>query len=305
MEKNILESLENLNMDYLKILNNPITRKTVFPEDNHGNVYKMIKMWEILSCLGLDILFRYLCKHDIDANKAKCVNSISVSNKKNRIAVYTAIFGEIDNLIEPLVKPPEVDYYVITDCNVKKNSLWKKIDVSNYSFPKNITNQLKNRYCKLFPDEFISGYDYSIYVDGNILVVSDLSKLVKNIGDYSIGIFTHPSRDDLYVEAAAVIYLNNATGKEVKKQILAYKNEGFPKNYGLFENSLIVRRQNDNEVKKIMMDWWIQLNTYTKRDQLSFMYVLWKNGFDKSFVFSLGDNIDLCPLIRRVRHIRK
>ena len=33
-----------------------------------------------------------------------------------------------------------------------------------------------------------------------------------------------------------------------------------------------------------MTDWWKELNTHTKREQLSFVYVLWKNGEKFNFM---------------------
>jgi hypothetical protein len=162
-----------------------------------------------------------------------------------------------------------------------------------------------NRYCKIFPDVFFKDYDYSIYIDGNIYIFGDLYPLVNKMGEHSIGIFSHPKRRDIYTEAAAVIYLNNAKACDVKRQIQAYKKEGFPENWGLYENSLIIRKHNDEICKKLMKLWWQQLNIYTCRDQLSFMYSLWKLNLGNEYVVSLGKDIDLCPEIRRIKHANK
>ena len=48
-----------------------------------------------------------------------------------RIVVYTAIFGDYDDLYEPMVKPDNVDYVCFTDSKTLKSDVW---DV-RYSLP--------------------------------------------------------------------------------------------------------------------------------------------------------------------------
>lgn len=40
-----------------------------------------------------------------------------------------------------------------------------------------------------------------------------------------------------------------------------------------------------------MDKWWEEFCRFeTRRDQLSFMYALWKKGYTKDFIMSLGNN---------------
>ena len=50
----------------------------------------------------------------------------------------------------------------------------------------------------------------------------------------------------------------------------------FPPNYGFTENNCLYRKHNSKDIDKIMEDWWYLVKYYSKRDQLSFCYVLWK-----------------------------
>ncbi len=68
----------------------------------------------------------------------------------------------------------------------------------------------------------------------------------------------------------------------MKKQIDLIRKDGFPSNYGLFENNIIFREHHDRDVIKIMNDWWRWVENYSRRDQLSLTYVLWKNNFQVS-----------------------
>jgi hypothetical protein len=52
-----------------------------------------------------------------------------------------------------------------------------------------------------------------------------------------------------------------------------------PENYGLSENSIIIRRHNKLEVQSIMNKWWKEIASHSHRDQLSLSYVCWKSKF--------------------------
>lgn len=220
-----------------------------------------------------------------------CINN-KIYLEDSKIVIYTAIFGSFDILEEPLFINEKIDYIVITDSEVPPYSKWKKYNKKEiYEYIKNYNNQMKNRYCKLFPHILFPEYKYSIYIDGQIRVCGDITHYVDKMKPCSIAMFRHPLRNDIYMEALAVVKLKNAQPKAVKRQIDYYRKEGFPEEYGLFENGFIVREHNREECVAVMMEWWHQLNEFTLRDQLSFMYSLWNKGYDKFFVKILGDDM--------------
>jgi hypothetical protein len=72
-----------------------------------------------------------------------------------------------------------------------------------------------------------------------------------------------------------------------------------PENYGLSENSILIRNHNKIEVMAIMKKWWKEIVSYSHRDQLSLPYVCYKNRFNlfmtnenkrKNNFFSFIDN---------------
>jgi hypothetical protein len=65
----------------------------------------------------------------------------------------------------------------------------------------------------------------------------------------------------------------------ITRQLEQYRSEGFPVNYGLTENNVLIRRHNDPTIIKLMEDWWRELLAQSRRDQLSFPYVAWRNNF--------------------------
>lgn len=224
-------------------------------------------------------------------------------NNMRKTVVYTAIFGNMDVLEEPMYVSENVDYIVITDSEIPSSSKWKKYNNNQlYDCIREFDNRKKNRYCKLFPNELFPEYKYSVYIDGQIKICGDVSKYVTKLHSKPIAMFGHPYRNDTYMEAMAVVKLNNADPRKVKKQIEYYRKAGFPEKYGLFENGFIVREHGDKRCVSIMNEWWRQLNRFTMRDQISFMYSLWKNGYDASFVKMIGVNMRNCEDIKLNGH---
>jgi len=54
--------------------------------------------------------------------------------------------------------------------------------------------------------------------------------------------------------------------------------------------------------KKLMEEWWKEFLTYSKRDQISMPYVLYKNRISISEVGTLGNNVYENPSFRIVTH---
>ena len=57
-----------------------------------------------------------------------------------------------------------------------------------------------------------------------------------------------------------------------------YEEEGFPKNYGLLQSNILLRKHNEEDCIRLMEAWFNELKDNSHRDQLSFNYVLWKNS---------------------------
>lgn len=208
----------------------------------------------------------------------------------HEIAVYTSIFGGYDSLIEPLYKSEYCDYYAITDQEIPKDSIWKKIDTSALKDFNKMDDYHKSKYCKMFPHILFPNYQYSVWVDGNVQIVADLMPLVDRLGSFTMATFENPKHNCIYTEANFNICQNNVKVDELKKQVDIYKKEGFPTQFGMREFSIIVREHNNSELKTLMDDWWKQVNIYTMRDQISFPYVLWKNNKPIDYIKSLGIN---------------
>lgn len=227
----------------------------------------------------------------------KKMNQINVFHPSDRVynkkvVVYTICFGNYDNIRNPIYINDEYDYFIFTDQLLPENIIWKRIDLKDVNSTE-LSNIEKSRFPKIMPHLFFKDYDYSVYIDSNILITCNIDEIINTMieNKKSIAMHKHQVRDCVYKEAKAVYASGKAKWKDINNQVEFYSKQGFPKRYGLFENNIIFRKHNDKECIEVMELWWSEFSRFaTKRDQLSFMYSLWRNGFTADFIMSLGNN---------------
>lgn len=222
---------------------------------------------------------------------------------EHRIAVYSVVFGKYDIIPEPYYHPDNIDYFLITDQSLDlTNSVWQKMDISNYEQDiKELNNIEKNRYFKMFPHLLFPKYKYSIYIDGNVQVISDLTEYIYHLEECGLAAHMHSMRDCVYEESGAIIFSKKEKRTNMEKHIKHLMKEAFPKHYGMLECNVLVREHN-SMCKKIMEMWWEEFTIYSKRDQISLPYVLYKNNISIDEVGTLGDNVYENPSFRIHTH---
>ena len=223
-----------------------------------------------------------------------------------RIAVYTAVFSSYDDLLEPKFLPDNCDFFVFSDSvTIPEGSAWKAREL-----PDSVQKKLqhfspveKNRYLKMHPDLLFPEYNYSVYVDGNLLLYTDPTEYINRLSKYGISYYTHYRRHCVYEELQAVSARHRMTGKQVQEVKRFLLDAGMPKKYGLLECPVIARRHHQPECKKLMAEWWELFRRFPYRDQVLLPYVLYKNGIRTEELGLLGSNVWNTPDIRRVNHI--
>jgi len=206
---------------------------------------------------------------------------------KNEFVVYTALFGNYDDLIDPKERYEGCDFICFTDRKDLKSDVWKIRVVENIDLSPN----LMNRKYKILPHLYLSDYEQSLYVDSNIKILKNPLELCnKYLIKYNLVLPKHFERKCIYKEAKECIVLGRTKLKEVEKQILKYKTNKFPLNFGLAENNIILRNHNNKVIVRIMNEWWQELINETKRDQLSLAYILWKNNLKFNFMEETSRN---------------
>ena len=146
-----------------------------------------------------------------------------------------------------------------------------------------------NRWYKMHPHILFPEYRESIYIDGNINVLSDYIFKQISIRNSNILIPKHFVRDCIYQEIIALLHSSRISQEDkafLVEQRKFLEKENFPEKFGLCENNLIYRKHNEPEIIQIMDDWWEIYGNYSSRDQASLAYVFWKHGLslrDRTF----------------------
>jgi hypothetical protein len=111
---------------------------------------------------------------------------------KHRIAIYTAIFGSVDEIHEPIFVPDNCDFFIFTDQPVRHDSSWQVMTTDR--IPAEIAQNpvLANRYVKMFPDRFFPEYAYTIYIDGKFQARTDLTEFIQDMPAQGLRMFRHP-----------------------------------------------------------------------------------------------------------------
>lgn len=211
---------------------------------------------------------------------------------KKRIAVYTCVVGGYDKVSDPTIINENIDYFIFSDHNIQSR-IWNQISIPSKLLELG-NNTLINRYLKFHPQELFDGYDYVIYVDGNVQVSSDITPLLKYTENrLGVAFHSHGYRDSIYDEVEVLIkVVKRGDPDKLTKQIAGYRQEGFPDNYGLPEATIILTDLSNNMAITFFTQWWEEfLKSQSLRDQIALPYVLWKNGIATSEVTLLGNNL--------------
>lgn len=138
---------------------------------------------------------------------------------------------------------------------------------------------LQTRYIKLFCQSLENEPGLYVYVDSNLDLLSQFSELVHLFVSSSapLGFIRHPERTSVAEELKALSESNKIIGRKelLTAQINYYREVSRSiENEPLFENSIIFKLSEDSAVDRLMNDWWIELKTWSTRDQISLPYVL-------------------------------
>ncbi len=205
---------------------------------------------------------------------------------KGRVVVYTAAFGPTVKLI-PQKKFRDVDYICFSD---RKHSA-RGWNVKLVEPPFKNDPRRSNRYYKLHPHLFLKEYEYSVYIDTAIIVIKSPALLLQQeLQDGKMLVFDHnqttfDARNCIYKEYEALLQIRDKHGNTkddpviMTKQIEMFRADGYPENNGLIKGGVLVRKHNEEEVIRIMEQWWWFVENLSTRDQLSFNYIAWKNKF--------------------------
>jgi hypothetical protein len=250
-------------------------------KEGSNEVYEEAKKW--ISDFGkkkvghLSVNIDHLYHGDLkDRNYNDRYKNLENKLVKNKIVVYTCISGNYDSIKDIVNKEENIDYICFTDQDIFSNS-WKIKKIPEFL---NYLDQTKRARClKILPHLFLPEYEISIWVDGSIEVLGNINKLIsENLNNY-FSICKHPDRTCTFEEASSIISLKKDTKEVVMEQMSRYESLGYPKNNGMVQSGIIIRKHNEEECKQISNNWWQEVLKGSKRDQLSFNFSIWNKGY--------------------------
>lgn len=188
-----------------------------------------------------------------------------------RIVVYTAIFGEYDNLLLPEHIDPDVDYICFTDRPRNDYGVWQMRSAPYYHpDPTRIA-----RWVKTHPHELFPTHGIAVWLDANIVLKGDLHSYIELVEHQNadLGLIPHPHRACFYEEAEACKRLKKDASKLIDRQVEHYRKAGLPLKQSLFETGFMIVPLKERETADALHLWWQQIEAFSRRDQLGLAWV--------------------------------
>jgi len=197
-------------------------------------------------------------------------------SRSAKYVVYTAITKGYDILKEPL-------------------ALWQK-DASFVAFmeepqdmpgweirplPQQFTDPCRNaKIPKILPHRYFPDLQYSLWIDGSFLIKSKLSLeyiIKKHLQNHDLALFKNPLCNSIYEQAVYCLKFGVDRPGLIHRQMQRYADEGYRGDNGMVEGGVILRRHT-SKVQELNEAWYGEIVNGSRRDQLSFNYVVDKLG---------------------------
>lgn len=191
-------------------------------------------------------------------------------------AIYTAIIGKGYDLVhQPKHVDENYDYILFSDeLPIGRDGVWE-IRRLNYCHVIPIKTA---RYVKTHPHELLPEYEITIWIDANVIIQkSEFYHRVEELYQSNVDFSTMWHSCDGIYEAMLIILCNHWENEDVIIRWGQYlRKHNYPRHNGLHETNVIYRL-NNGITKQFNETWWNFINMYSRRDQFSFDYVLWKS----------------------------
>jgi hypothetical protein len=191
---------------------------------------------------------------------------------------YTCIIGKYDKLHQPLIVSPNWKYICFSD----NKELLSKVKIGVYdilpiSNPHNLDPVRLARLYKILALG-INDSDILVWNDANYAINCELDTLVRKylIDDIDLVLAKHPKRNCLYDEGTRCIELKKDNKETIDSQLNQYCFEKLPYDRGLYETGIMIRRGFSKQDSLFYYEWFKQIRKYSRRDQISLPYCLWK-----------------------------
>lgn len=192
----------------------------------------------------------------------------------NNTLILTSITNSKDQLLDPKIKFEDCDYVAFVEKEYDVNT-WKQVPVMDFSTIDSYKDRRNAKQYKILSTILFQEYEYIIWVDGNKELKMDPKIIYDNFGDFDVLLFSHPDRGCLYDEMSIIKHIGLDDKNKIDEQYSYYKSSGMPENWGLFEMSSFIKKNNEI-TRKLDFMWWEHICKFSSRDQTSLPFILWK-----------------------------
>ena len=219
-------------------------------------------------------------------------NTIPIADTARKV-IYTAVAGAYDEIKQPLIVREDYDYICFVDecgCN-EKCGVWQLRQIPfRHEDPTR-----RARFVKINPHIVLPEYDYSLWMDANVSIAEEfVYNRMDDLIDAGIGVacFSHWGRDCVYDEALECLVLGLDDSWKIIGNILRLLASRYPRHKGLIESNVMFRHHTSGQIVAVDTLWWKMLARFSKRDQLSLNYALWKNHVPYELIFNFNPSMN-------------
>ena len=229
--------------------------------------------------------------------------------KGYQYVVYTALYGDVDNLHDPIgTLSNNILFICFTDRLDVKSDVWTIIHDES-----NLDSRMAAKYWKFFGYKaFKENIKYTLWVDASIQIIDSILPLLDGISmkypNSSILTFHHPKRSCVYSEIFWVFIMGKESIKSLFKTLVFLLKNQYSCGNGLIAGTVLVRKvqiDERNQLDNLMNEWWQCVKNYSTRDQLTFNFLASKKQFFGVHSFlDIAGNVFNCKYFKGVRIVR-
>jgi len=157
---------------------------------------------------------------------------------------------------------------------------------------------------KILPHVYFPKAQYSLWIDGSVEVKSTwpLHQWIEEyLREHDLAVFKHRYHDCIFQEGRICLQLELDDPAAINRQMKRYFTERYPFHNGLAECTILLRRHSP-AIVRFNEAWHEEIMNGSRRDQLSFNYVVHKLGVK---YFSLPGTISENPHFSLQPHVKK
>jgi len=233
-------------------------------ERNAKNVYVTYNEF-----FGTDDTLEKRMLHTFAADSSDKIPDFYTDRGLNKRVVYTAVTDRGYPLKTPSYITPDWDYICFTDRPELASDFWQ-IRPIECSFAE----------IKALPHRYLADYDYSLWIDPNRDIISDIDEIViNNAGGGAIFVLLiYRNTRQLVLDCISNLKTNDDKTATMR-QLNGYIDDGYVFCDMAPDAGILFRKHNDPDLIRIMEVWHNELKICNETDGISFDYICRKYNF--------------------------